>query len=479
MTASSQTNTNQDNYEDTTSVNHPLFLHKNDHLGLILISKKLTGSENYSSWRISLMIPLNAKNKLKILTNDYPEPDSDSPLRALWERNNVMIISWILNTKLKGLWGEINALEASYMCTCNVFVQMVDSMEKRKVGKGQDDVSINECSTSRSQAGDAVFAKIGSFQNQLNQVMMMLQNPQGAKWMYKIKYNANGSVDKYRARLVAKAHTQQEGIDYTETFAPVAKNTNGIVMTQRKYTLNLIKYANLQNEKPAKTPLDPRIKLTYTEALHRVIRYIKISPGQGLFLPRHNPAILHAYYDSDWANYPNSKRSITGFGIFVGNTLISWHSKKQPVISRSSTKAEYRALADYSCKITWLISLLKDLGIFVTTLVRILCDNISTIALASNLVQHARTKHIELDCHFVRDKIKAGQIQVSYVPTKAQAADIFTKALITYPYRQCLSKLGMCDPYTLPAYGGDDSIQHKVNSISKSKVIKKEEEQSL
>ncbi|GKA09337.1 cysteine-rich receptor-like protein kinase 8 [Tanacetum coccineum] len=175
MAVPPQTNTNQENNEDTTSVNHPLFLHQNDHPGLILISKKLTGLENYSSWRRSLMITLNAKNKLKILTNDYPEPDSDLPLRALWERNNDMIISWILNTvsdqisnnlsfvhsasalwlelqehysqlddhriyqltneitqlkqanfsikmyyqKLKGLWDEIDALEAPYMCTCN------------------------------------------------------------------------------------------------------------------------------------------------------------------------------------------------------------------------------------------------------------------------------------------------------------------------------------------------------------------------
>ncbi|GKE15257.1 cysteine-rich receptor-like protein kinase 8 [Tanacetum coccineum] len=79
--------------EDTNSSNYPLFLHQNDHPGLILISKKLLGSENYSSWRRSMTIALNAKNKLKIITKQYPEPDDSSPLRALWERNNDMIIS--------------------------------------------------------------------------------------------------------------------------------------------------------------------------------------------------------------------------------------------------------------------------------------------------------------------------------------------------------------------------------------------------
>ncbi|GKB52457.1 cysteine-rich receptor-like protein kinase 8, partial [Tanacetum coccineum] len=161
--------------EDTNSPNHPLFLHQNDHPGLILISKKLIGSDNYSSWRRSMTIALNAKNKLKIITKEYPEPDLTSPLRALWDRNNDMIISWVLNTvseqisnnlsfnntasalwlelqdhysqldghriyqlsndiaqlkqsncsvevyyqRMKGYWDEIDALEAPYMCICN------------------------------------------------------------------------------------------------------------------------------------------------------------------------------------------------------------------------------------------------------------------------------------------------------------------------------------------------------------------------
>ncbi|XP_071738636.1 uncharacterized protein [Rutidosis leptorrhynchoides] len=117
--------------EDTNSPNHPLFLHQNDNPGLILISKKLVGSENYSSWKRSMSVALNAKNKLKIVTKEYREPELDSTTRSLWERNNDMIISWILNTvseeisnslnfinSAAGLWDEVDALEAPYMCNC-------------------------------------------------------------------------------------------------------------------------------------------------------------------------------------------------------------------------------------------------------------------------------------------------------------------------------------------------------------------------
>ncbi|XP_071738937.1 uncharacterized protein [Rutidosis leptorrhynchoides] len=114
------TNTIDDliNTTDTNSNNHPLYFHQNDHPGLILISKKLTGSENYGSWKRSMMIALNEKNKLKIVTKEYSEPSRDSNLRPLWERNNDMIISWILNTVTdeisnslnfvaSGLWSEL------------------------------------------------------------------------------------------------------------------------------------------------------------------------------------------------------------------------------------------------------------------------------------------------------------------------------------------------------------------------------------
>ncbi|GKD51611.1 homogeneously-staining region, partial [Tanacetum coccineum] len=124
------------------------------------------------------------------------------------------------------------------------------------------------------------------------------------------------------------------------------------------------------------------------------------------------------------------------------------------MVSRSSTEAEYRALADCTCEITWLQSLLKDLQVPITKPVLIMCDNQSSIALDSNPVEHARTKHIEIDCHFVRDKIKAGIICPTFIPTHHQAADVLTKGLSKALFYSCISKFGMCDPYTLPTCRG-------------------------
>lgn len=171
---STDSSTMNNTLNGTVNPDHPLFLHQTDHPGLLLISKKLTGSDNYSSWKRSMVIALNAKNKMKIVNGEFPEPSTEAPTRELWERNNDMLISWILNTvteqignnlnfinsvsklwvelhehyaqidghriyqltndivqlkqsdcsvevyyhKLKGLWDEFDALEAPYLCVC-------------------------------------------------------------------------------------------------------------------------------------------------------------------------------------------------------------------------------------------------------------------------------------------------------------------------------------------------------------------------
>ncbi|KAL4574855.1 hypothetical protein LXL04_021695 [Taraxacum kok-saghyz] len=114
---------------------------------------------------------------------------------------------------------------------------------------------------------------------------------------------------------------------------------------------------------------------------------------------------LKAFSDPDWAGCKDTRRSITGFCVFLGDSLISWKTKKHIIVSRSSTEAEYRVIAAVTCEIVWLRHLLHDFDISSSTPTSIYCDNQSAIELAHNPTFHERTKHIEIDCHFIRDKI--------------------------------------------------------------------------
>ncbi|KAL4332817.1 hypothetical protein GQ457_07G032380 [Hibiscus cannabinus] len=129
-----------------------------------------------------------------------------------------------------------------------------------------------------------------------------------------------------------------------------------------------------------------------------------------------------------------------------GSTLISWKSKKQQTISRSSTEAEYIALAAVTCEIQWLQYLLADLHVQIDS-ANVYCDNLSAIKLAENLVFHERTKHIEIDCHLIRGKVQQGLITLLPVSTNNQLADCFTKPLHTSSFVKSKFKLGIQDLY--------------------------------
>ncbi|XP_026387812.1 uncharacterized protein LOC113282888 [Papaver somniferum] len=170
-------------------------------------------------------------------------------------------------------------------------------------------------------------------------------------------------------------------------------------------------------------------RVAHWEAALRVLRYLKSHPGQGIVLRKDSALQLIAYCDSDWASCPLSRRSLTGYFIFLGGSPISWKTKKQHTMSRSSAEAEYRSVAHTCSELTWLKALLKSLGVSHSQPMRLYCDSQSALHIAVNPVFHERTKHIEIDCHYVRDHIQSGAIITSHIRTTAQLADIFTKAL--------------------------------------------------
>ncbi|KAL8120516.1 hypothetical protein AgCh_017628 [Apium graveolens] len=170
--------------------------------------------------------------------------------------------------------------------------------------------------------------------------------------------------------------------------------------------------------------------------------------GQGILLQGADHLTLQAFTDSNWGACKDTRRSISGYVMLLGKSPISWKSKKQGIVSKSSAEAEYRAMSNAASEITWLVRLLAELGMLCLKPVTLHCDNQSSIHIAKNPVHHERTKHIEIDVHFTRDKVLEGLIQLSYVPTTHQLADVFTKVLPSVQFTELLAKLGttQCHP---------------------------------
>ncbi|KAJ9551953.1 hypothetical protein OSB04_015998 [Centaurea solstitialis] len=187
---------------------------------------------------------------------------------------------------------------------------------------------------------------------------------------------------------------------------------------------------------------DPREQ--HLQALKRILRCIRGTLAHGLQIHVSPSMNLTAYSDADWGGCPASRRSTFGYCVFLGDNIVSWSSKRQGVVSVSSAESEYRGVANTIAETSWIRNLLRELHRAPTKATIVYCDNISAINMSSNPVQHQRTKHIEIDIHFVRDKVTLGHVRVLHVPSSSQYADIFTKGLPHSLFSEFKSNLNIC-----------------------------------
>ena len=183
------------------------------------------------------------------------------------------------------------------------------------------------------------------------------------------------------------------------------------------------------------------------EAMCRILRYLKGAPGRGLLYRSSSTLSITGFSDADWAGSRSDRRSTSGYCTFVGGNLVTWRSKKQHVVARSSAEAEYRAMAHTASEMLWVQSLLCDMGVSIPGPMDMYCDNQAAIFIANNPVFHERTKHIEVDCHFIRDLILRKQLVTPHVRSEEQLGDLLTKPLAKVPFRRLSGKLGIFDLY--------------------------------
>lgn len=270
-----------------------------------------------------------------------------------------------------------------------------------------------------------------------------------------------------------KADFAMKDLGQLEYFMGIAVklDTSGVLLSQKRYALDLLKRANMDKRKPISTPMAAGEKLSrdqgmalqdkdqfqyrsivgglqyltvtrpdlsfamnrvcqyiqaptdvHRAAAKRILQFVKGTLDQGLKIHRSAGATINAFSDADWAGCPDDQRSTSGFAVFLDSNLVSWSSCKQPIVSRSSIEAEYKAITNVTAKIIWIHSLLKELGVCQYQTPLLWCDNLGATYLTTNPMFRARMKHIEVDFHFVHEQVARKAMEVRFISSKDQVA---------------------------------------------------------
>nr|GEX27451.1 ribonuclease H-like domain-containing protein [Tanacetum cinerariifolium] len=357
-------------------------------------------------------------------------------------------------------------------------------------------------------------------------------------WLFKHKFHVDGTLSRYKARLVANGSSQQLRVDFDETFSSVVKPATirtvlslaptgfvdsrypnhvcllqrslyGLKQAHRAWFQRFAGYATRAGFSPSRcdsslfiytqgsqvaylliyvddiilTASSPVIlqqivdslrkefdmtdlgalnyflgisavrhptglflsqkREPHFAALKRILRYVQGTLELGLRLYASATTSLVGYTDADWAGCPSTRRYTFGYCVFLGDNLLSWYAKRQHTISRSSAEAKYQGVANVVAETARIRNLLRELHSSLLTATLVYCDNVSAVYMSANPVQHQRTKHIEIDIHFVRDMVKACRVRVLHVSFRFKYADIFTKCIPSALFEDFQSSLSV------------------------------------
>ena len=193
---------------------------------------------------------------------------------------------------------------------------------------------------------------------------------------------------------------------------------------------------------------------THWTGVKRVLRYLRGTSNYGLVYDGNGSNELYGFCDADWAGDMNTRRSTSGYVFRFGNSSITWCSRRQATVAKSSTEAEYVSLSSASQELIWLRRLLSKLGICFDSPTTIYEDNQGAIDISKNPKHHDRTKHIDVCHHFIRERVATNEVAVVYCPTDNMTADILTKGLGSVKYRKFRDGLGVFDVDRFVRAGG-------------------------